>query len=512
MRRPSKRPVLLDHRGRPMAATPSPQTAAGGYESGSRARRLSAWLPYGSGPNSAYQSDLSLIRARSRHEIRNNSIATSAKATFTSDAVGTGIVPRWKLENRELAEALNRAWDRWVDESDADERYDFYGQQMLAAGTMFESGEVLARRRPRRLSDGLSVPLQIQLLEPDYLDSSKDGDHGNVHHRQGVEFNSVGKRTAYWLHRFHPGDGSAHSIVSHRVPASEVIHCYRVDRPGAVRGVPWLAPVLVKLHGVDRYEDAELLRKQIAAMFAGFIKKPVGDGVDPEIGVAGNEESDEDRSELTLEPGTMSYLEDGEDIVFSTPGDVGSNYEVFLKNNLRSIAAGIGTTYEQLTKDLSGVNYSSIRAGILDARRRIEMIQHNILVFQFCRQVMHWWLDLAVASGAVTLPGYYDDPTVYRQVDWLPAAFDWVDPTKDIKATTEANLAGIMTREEAVAKRGVLVEDLDATNARDVERQRRLGLKYTTYVGADREGGPASVQSRSQGEQDDELEDERQRR
>ena len=43
---------------------------------------------------------------------------------------------------------------------------------------MEQDGEVLIRLRARRLEDGLPVPLQIQVLEIDWLDSSKMGANG----------------------------------------------------------------------------------------------------------------------------------------------------------------------------------------------------------------------------------------------------------------------------------------------------------------------------------------------
>ena len=75
-----------------------------------------------------------------------------------------------------------------------------------------------------------------------------------------------------------------------------------------------------------------------------------------------------------LEPGTLQILEPGEDIKFSDPADVGGSYSEFLRTQFRAVAAAIGITYEQLTGDLTGVNYSSIRAGLLEFRRRCEMV------------------------------------------------------------------------------------------------------------------------------------------
>lgn len=130
-------------------------------------------------------------------------------------------------------------------------------------------------------------------------------------------------------------------------------------------------------------------------MFAGFITR-----LDPEANIMGESESNEQGVALSgLEPGTMQLLDPGEDIKFSEPSDVGGSYEAFMRQQLRAIAIGTGITYEQLTGDLTGVNYSSIRAGLIEFRRRCTMLQHNIMVFQFCRPVWSKWLELAVLCG-----------------------------------------------------------------------------------------------------------------
>jgi lambda family phage portal protein len=99
----------------------------------------------------------------------------------------------------------------------------------------------------------------------------------------------------------------------------------------------------------------------------------------------------------------LQILEPGEDIKFSDPADVGGSYAEFLRMQFRAVAAAMGITYEQLTGDLTGVNYSSIRAGMLEFRRRCE-VQHGVLVHQLCRPVWAAWMKQAVLAGALDAP------------------------------------------------------------------------------------------------------------
>ncbi|MBM3749284.1 MAG: phage portal protein, partial [Acidobacteria bacterium] len=351
---------------------------------------------------------------------------------------------------------------------------DFYGLQALACRSVAESGECLARLRPRLPKDGLSVPLQLQLLEAEHLPTSENRrlESGN-YIRAGIEFDRIGRRVAYWLYREHPNDTSNPMASTElvRVPADAVLHLFRPLRPGQLRGQPWLTQVLVKLYELDQYDDAELVRKKTAAMFAGFVIKNA-----PEDQIVGEGPPDSSGTALAgLEPGTLQVLLPGEDVKFSTPADVGASYETFMRVQLRSIAAGMGITYEQLTGDLTGVNYSSIRAGLLEFRRRCEQFQHQVIVYQFCRPVWRRWIEAALLVGALEKAG---DLAPYYDAKWIPPGFAWVDPLKDIKAQIMAVRAGFKTRAEVVSEQGYDAEAIDREIAADNARADQLGLEY----------------------------------
>jgi lambda family phage portal protein len=146
----------------------------------------------------------------------------------------------------------------------------------------------------------------------------------------------------------------------------------------------------------------------------------------------------------------------------------------FLRLQLRAVAAGLGVMYEQLTGDLSGVNYSSIRAGLIEFRRRIEAVQYSVLVFQFCRPVWQRFILTEILTGR--LAGKVED---FAPVNWVCPGFAWVDPLKDAEAEGTAIAAGLMSRRQAVAARGYDVEALDAEIAADNARAAKLGLAFT---------------------------------
>ncbi len=448
------------------------------YEAASATRRIGTWGTSLSGPNTALWGNLSTLRSRTRQLVRNNSLAENGIESLVSNLVGTGITPRWQIKDQSLKSKIQELWTDWTEEADFDGNCDFYGLQALIARSLAESGEVLVRFQTVQTS---TVPLQLQILEADHLDATYDSVAPNGNQiRMGIEIDSQGKRVAYWLFRDHPGETFLFSHASERVriPASEILHIFRPLRPGQMRGRPWLATVITNLYEIDQYSDAERVRKKGAAMFGGFITEPPGESADLlPLGIKQDDDS-AGRTIVAIEPGTFPTLPPGYDVRFSQPADVGGNFDAWMRHELRAVAIGIGVTYEQLTGDLTGVNYSSIRAGLLEFRRRCEALQWHTLIFQGCQPAARRWIDMAVGSGALQIPGYYASRRAYTRIDWRPQGWKWVDPLKDGAAAQLAVRCGFTTRSAVVAEQGYDAENVDQQNSADNIRADALGLIY----------------------------------
>jgi len=448
----------------------------GGFDGGLSKRRLKTFHASRAHVNTLIQAAGADMIARARYLIRNNGYAANAVESWAGNAVGTGIKPSSGIADAVLKDRVQRLWLRWTDESDAEGLTDFYGQQRRAARELFIAGEVFFRIRPRRPEDGLSVPLQLQMLPAEMLPLNHNQLLENGHRiRQGIEFDRIGRRVAYHFLRRHPGDitdpGLAGETV--RVPADSVLHIVDPVDAGQLRGVSRFSPALVKLFLLDQYDDAELDRKKVAAMFVGFVRRPERE--------LDNTADRDDQGEplLPLEPGQLQMLDDGEDITFSAPADVGGNYESFQYRTLLQVAAALGLPYANLTADMLKANYSNTRAALLEFRRRIESFQHSVIVYQMCRAVWGRWMDVAVLSGALDLPGYEQRRPDYLDCSWLPPRWDWVDPLKDIRAETLAIQSGFKSRTQAIGERGFDATMVDAEIASDRDREARLGLAFT---------------------------------
>jgi len=437
-------------------------------------RRLRGWQPPLENINSLVSAGGPRLLARSRELVVTNGYAANACEAWAANLVGDGIKPSSLLEDGELRDRVQRLWLAWTDEADADGLTDFYGLQAMVAREMFVAGECFVRLRPRRPEDGLRVPLQCQLLQSEMLpfDKTETAPNGNAI-RCGIEFDKIGRRVAYHFRRRHPGDSTDRGDVlpeTTRVPAADVLHIYRPLDAGQIRGLPHVAPAMVRLFLLDQYDDAELDRKKTAAMFAGFITKAA-----PEEQLMGAVEDGEDGTGIaSLEPGTLQVLLPGEDVTFSNPADVGGGYEAFQYRTLLAISASLGLPYHLVTGDVRQANYSSLRAELVEFRRRFSQLQHGVIAHQLCRPIWERWLETAVLAGALELP----DMGAARAVHWIPPRWDWVDPLKDIQAQLLAIEAGLMSRRKAVEATGYDIEEIDRENAADAARAAELGLSY----------------------------------
>ena len=262
----------------------------GGFEAAQSNRRLRKFMPSRLHLNTLLMGAGADITARARYLVRNNGYAANAAESWTGNAVGTGINPSSRITNPRAKTRVMGLWSRWTDAADVEGLTDFGGLQRRATREMFITGEVFLVFRPQPSSSGLEVPLQLQLLPTEMLPMLKNAllANGNVI-RCGIEFNKNGQRVAYHFLRRHPGDLTQLDLTMEtvRVPALDVIHLYDAADAGQLRGVSRLAPAIVKLFLLDQYDDAELDRKKVAAMYAMFITTPAPpDGVD---------EKDEDR-------------------------------------------------------------------------------------------------------------------------------------------------------------------------------------------------------------------------
>jgi lambda family phage portal protein len=464
------------------------RTLANGFGAAVRIIRLKGWTTTNAEINTLIVGDLDLMRSRSRSLARENPWASGAISSIVSNTIGTGIQPHSRHPNPEMRARINLLFKQWAPQSDAAGQLDFYGQQALICRAMRTDGEVFVRARFRRPSDRLVVPLQLQLIEADHCPVSQNDVTSDTPIRCGVKFDPIGRRISYFLYQNHPGGaGFMRDTTLHEIPASQVLHPYEIRRPGQLRGTPWLTPAIVMLYDIKQLFDAALLRAKIANLLSVFIEKgPTGGDILPQTGedvpMSQTDSTPQEGSiETVVRPGTVNYLRAGEKVVVMNPNTGGIEFGPFLSNMLHAVARALDITYEMLTGDLSGVNYSSIRAGVLEFRRGCEQFQYHVMIQMFCRPVWRWFIEQAILSGALgteAASAFATDPAPFLDVRWDPPGWPWVDPLKDGMAMRAAVRDGFSTRSRVCGEMGWDSEEIDAENALDNERADASHLIY----------------------------------
>lgn len=448
-----------------------------GFDGARRDRRTANWRASGGSAASELAPALDTLRKRSRDMIANNEWAKNAKRKMEAHVVGTGFQPRPIEGSAASKKRAREIWRIFSENCDPQGLADFGAIQSRQVGEVFEGGACFVRWYLRPPDWNMRVPLQCEVLEHEHLDTNKTEIRGDNVIVNGVEFDNYGRRVAYWLFKHHPGDYSSLQrarYLSERVPASEVDHIFRIDRPGQVTGVPWLAPTMLRLRDVADFEEARLIQQKIAACLTVFVRKTGGAGTLADI-----KKDAEGRRIEKLSPGMIGYLGADEEIQTVNP-PIAQGEDEYLVRQMHASAAGIGLTHSQLTGDLRQVNFSSLREGKLDFWATLDQIQHHMVTPQSARPA--WRRCMAAAAGR----GHA--VSANTRAEFTPPKRPWVDPLKDVKAEGEELSFGLESWAEKVAARGYDPEELLETLIKQRADLEKAGIVFAKPPGIPDQG------------------------
>lgn len=391
----------------------------------------------------------------------------------------------------EASRAIEEAFTRWgVSEiCDIEGLRSWTDHQRQAIRTIARDGEYLARLIKGR--DAGPYGFAIQVLDAELLDVQFNQPlSGGAYIRMGIEFNAWSRPVAYHLF---DDDPQASPDISYgyparkrrRIPADEIIHLFIPLWPGQKRGLPWASTALFRMWQLGGYEGAALMNARAGASKVGAITTPAGEddaapgatgieGEDGEGGRGGGEQY------IDVEPGSWFRLAPGEEIKGWSPDYPRGEFPEFVRACLRGIAAGLNVDYSSLSGDLENVNYSSIRAGVLEQREVWKGLQ-AWFIGSYHRRIYAGWLPMALLSGAIMLGGkpvkYLPErEDAFSRVRWQPRRWPWVDPANDTTANVEALRNGFSSLSEIIRDRGRDPEDVWQEIRRERERLKQLGL------------------------------------
>jgi len=457
------------------------ESAAGAraYAAARISRLTSDWIMSALAPNEEVRSGLKTTRERARVEERDNDHIRRYLRVVEKNLVGpAGAILQMQVRNADGSmdvganAKVEDGWRQWGRKGvcTADGQLSWLGVQRVAMRGVKRDGETLVRllRGWGRNRFGFAV----QLLEPDLLDHEYDAEPrgGSPRVRMGVELDEWMRPTAYHLFTAHPGD--LRSVAPRqrvRIPVSDLLHVYTVERTGQVRGVTAMCSALRRLHMLSGYEEAEVVAARAASCKMGFYEtgpEYQGDGKD----VDGSWLED-------AEPGSNRLLPAGVTYKAHDPQHPTAQFPAFVGACLKGAASGLDVSYAKLTSDLAEANYSSMRVGNLDDQDGFGMDQAELLVEGLCAPVFSAWLEMALLTQAVVLPSAKFDR--FNSAAWQPRTWSSVDPEKDARADEIAEDRRWKSPRQVAASYGNDREDVFADVKADAEMAARYGVQAT---------------------------------
>lgn len=470
---------------------------AGGYTGAKMDRAaLSRYNPTAGSPNTDIIRDLPTLRSRSRDQMRNSPVALGALNTKVSSVVGTGLsyTPAINASLLGLSEEEVANWaadtkskfDAWAATPDCalDRRLNFYGIQDLVCRSAAESGDVFVLT-PHVTRTKKKPILALQVVEADRI-CNPDGKQNTDTLVDGLKLDpTTNETTAVYFAKRHPGDGLGKNEWEERPVRGaqtgrlNVIHFFETLRPGQVRGVPWMAPIIEPLKQLSRWSDAELNAAVTSSMFSIFVR------MDPD---AFEELFDEDAQGAIvnkatswsgeMESGKAVNLLPGEEIQTAAPGRPNPAFDPFWTAMVRQIGMALEMPFEVLVMHFQS-SYSAARAAMLMAWKAFRRSRDKLATY-ICQPVLELWLADEVAAGRIHAPGFFASDLVraaWCGATWTGDGPGSLDPSKEVAAAADRVELGISTKDaESIAYDGISWETKHKQRVKEVNAEKRDGL------------------------------------
>ena len=447
------------------------------YSGATGGRLFADWQTSSDSADQEISGSLSILRNRSRALSRNDSYISRYLQMLVTNVIGPNgirVASKARNDNGDLdlqgnAE-VESAFAEWgqVGSCTLNGMQSFLDCQKLFVSSVARDGEALIRTvRSNENRFGFA----IQFLEADHLDenySVKNEETGNSI-KMGVEVNKFGKPIAYYLLRNHPGSSGNYLYGGNnyiKVPAEELIHGYLASRAEQTRGVPWTSSILTRAKMLDGLEESAVVNARGGAAKMGFIVSPDGDGY------VGEETEDTYTQIMDATPGSMEQLPAGSEFKEWKPDYPNMTFDPFQKAILRGIASGLNVSYVDLANNLEGVNYSSIRQGVMEQRDYYRTVQ-KFVIQHFVRPVYLKWLNYAMTTNQVSIPITKYDKFA-NSVTFIPRSWSWIDPQKEMSANVVGLQNGQVTMTDIQSSMGRDPEEL----FEELSREKALADQY----------------------------------
>lgn len=404
----------------------------------------------------------------------------------------------WLKEFQQVVEAyfdlIGETDGCWLD---AARMNTFTGLVRLAIAQSMIRGEVLGTAEWIRNQTRRPVSTAIQLISPDRL-CNPNGQADTRFLRRGVVRDIRGRPLAYWIRKGLPLEPYADSLGYEwvRVPTEtqfgrkQVIHIVDQLEPDQSRGIAAMVSVLKRMRMAKSFSDLALQQMVIQASYAATIESELppevvaammgqqqgGNGYVGAIGayldmlskyLGGSNNISIDGSKIPhLFPGTTLNTK-----ALGEPGGVGMPFEESMN---RHIAAGLGTSYEEYSRDLSKLSYSGLKGSFMLSERALKAKKKGV-ADRFANAVYALVLEELIQTKNVPLPiGIHPEffylPLMKEALcgaSWIGAGRGQIDELKETQAAILRIKSGLSTYEKEIARFGDDWREVFAQKARE---------------------------------------------
>ena len=474
------------------------------YDAANRlSKEMMMWSPARRSADADLRPGKGIMDARVRDTVRNDAYAAAGSEIRKDTIVGAMFLLNSKPEIGYL-KLQNAAMDEtWAEEfqAEVETKFTLWAESpscyvdaqrintltslvRLAIAQFTTTGEVLASAEYPR--DRKPFRTAILMLDPDRLDTpptTREGPYMSM----GVEKDRFGAPVAYHIRDNHPGDVFITRNSWTRVAKSygwgreKIIHIFEQSRANQSRGVSSMGAALKEARITKRFREVTLQNAVLNATYAATIESELpselvfqalgGAQLDPTSvakalsAVAGGYMTAhgayaDSADNLLIDGIKVPHLLPGMKLNLHSPsqgGLIGTDFEQSL---LRYIAAILGVSYEQLSKDYSKTNYSSARAAMNETWKTMQSVKRNV-ADRFASKVFRLWLEEAIAIGEITsiprnAPGFWDgmNADAYTTCEWIGASRGQIDELKETQAAVLRLTMGLSTYEDEHARLG----------------------------------------------------------
>ena len=444
------------------------------YDAAQMSRENGRWNSTNTTAEVADTMDRNIIRARARDLERNSDFMENLVLPYVNNVVGNGFTLQAKIkEDDENASELNKEIERLFKSWSRHKNCDIMGQQSFK-----ELCETAIRRM--RVDGGIifvkvyddrgEFPFKLQALEVDSLNESLNSiympNKNNV--IGGIEIDEYNRPIKYHFKKVIL-DGYEQFEEDIAIDADRVMFLFMKNRPTQLREISPMAKTLKRIKDIDSFMEALQIKERVSACLSAFITQVDNAGFG---GGRNNNRVDADSgyNQQTLAPGMIMKLKPGEGVQVVNPTNGAANAEAYIQTQQRISGAGQGLSYEASSRDMSKVNYSSARQGLLEDRKEYKKYQ-NYMIEHFLDEVYEEFVTMLVMEQMVDIDliDFLENKEKYLEHKWIATGWDWINPLKEVNANSKAVAENIDTLERICAEKGLDWKEVLEQRKREIE-------------------------------------------